>query len=115
MLIVYHPVQWSAKWPKGAKPYATKELAVAHGHAEVDIIETPFTGPVEQIENDPPVLTQEEQEFVAENPGAAVAAVVPEETTSEASAASDAQSVTHAPASVKAAKSAKKSQPKSKK
>jgi len=115
MLIVYHPVQWSAQWPKGAKPYATKELAIAHGHAAVDIIETPFTGPIDQIENEPPVLTQEEQEFVAENPGAVVAAVVPEESTSEEPAAPAAQSVTQAPASVKPAKPSKKTQTKAKK
>lgn len=54
MNLVYHPAEWSARWPSDAKPYATKELALAHGHAEESLVETPYNGPLEGVCTEPP-------------------------------------------------------------
>lgn len=79
MNTVYHPVSWAINWPRGAKPFASQEIAVAHGHSLEDLTSSPFNGNPADVETELPVLSKDEETFVAENPGAVVDAVVPPE------------------------------------
>lgn len=48
-MIVYHPQAWAFNWPKGAKPYASEELAVADGHHPDTLMSSPYSGAVEDV------------------------------------------------------------------
>lgn len=76
MLIVYHPASWAQNWPKGAKPYASKPVAVAHGHTEESLIETAFNGPVSDVISEAPKPATEESSVPAESATSSVPSVL---------------------------------------
>lgn len=76
-MTVYHPISWAHNWPRGAKPYATRELCEALEKTN-DIMESSFCGESRDVITEAPVLTQQEEQFVAENPGGVVETVAPE-------------------------------------
>jgi hypothetical protein len=78
MTTVYHPQSWAFNWPKGAKAYASVEVAVAHGHSKDELMESPFMGLASDVVTEAPVLAPQEQQFVAENPGVVVETAAPD-------------------------------------
>lgn len=65
MTHVFHPQAWLQTWPRDALPFATKDLAVAHGHSEVDLIESPYIGGIEGVVTEPPAALPSEQSVPA--------------------------------------------------
>lgn len=87
-MTIYHPASWAYSWPKDARPFASRAVAISHGHADESLVETAYNGdpsfviteapslravPEPQVEPEPSPALETQQPEVAQAPASPTA------------------------------------------